>query len=801
MPERRRATWLRLALVLVTVACAWLTFARLRVSSDVAVLFPERGDAAALARFVRAFGGGDFAAFLVRGADPADVEAAAGELAKALEPRPSVAAVLDRAPAAPRVDPTLAWAYAGPAARATLARALTPAGMRERLEGTRALLLAPGDSEVEEWLARDPLRLSAIPWEGAAELAAGVRAMEGGAFVADEGRARLVVARARGNAFERAPAHAFMADARAAIALVRAAHPGVTVEVTGGHAIAEATETLLERDLAVSGTLSLGLAALAFVATFRRARALVAVLPPLVLGTLWTTGLAALWPSGLSAIAIAFAAVVVGVGVDTGVHVYDALLDGRRRGLSPAEAARHARRQTWQPTLTAAAIAALAFGSLVLSDLAAAAELGVLCGAGEVLTAVAILIVTPEIGAWLERGAPPPALRPVWLASLARLTSTRGRAAATLGAALLPVVLIPWVGLPRTSGALVAVRPDAIEPVRAQDAIYATFGGRPGQWVVLTTDADPERARARADDLAEALAPLVAQGDVAGFDALATWAPSRATEARRLAERDALDLPGRTGALADALREAGLDVAACAPALDALAHPSHDLADADPATPAATWLLSRHVARDSGGALVATYVRPSGDPERDARALAAIRAADPVAVVTGYGQLDRALRESLARDLPRVGLVAFLVVAVALRAVLRSAREVAVALGSLVVELAALAIFMRVLGVRWHVYDAIVVPVLVGITIDESMFLLHAARRAGAPSGIEEALRTQGPLVAATALTTAAGFVALMACRYRGLFDLGEVGTLGVVLGLVSALVVVPAGLRLARGP
>jgi predicted RND superfamily exporter protein len=62
---------------------------------------------------------------------------------------------------------------------------------------------------------------------------------------------------------------------------------------------------------------------------------------------------------------------------------------------------------------------------------------------------------------------------------------------------------------------------------------------------------------------------------------------------------------------------------------------------------------------------------------------------------------------------------------------------------------------------------------------------------------MSEALRTQGPLVAATALTTAAGFGALIACRFDGLRDLGAVGAIGVLAGLVAALVVVPAGLRL----
>jgi predicted RND superfamily exporter protein len=100
------------------------------------------------------------------------------------------------------------------------------------------------------------------------------------------------------------------------------------------------------------------------------------------------------------------------------------------------------------------------------------------------------------------------------------------------------------------------------------------------------------------------------------------------------------------------------------------------------------------------------------------------------------------------------------------------------------------------LSVRWHVYDALVLPVLFGVTIDESMFLLHAAQ----DQSMAEALRKQGPLVAATALTTAAGFVALVACRFDGLRDLGAVGAIGVLAGLAAALVVVPAAVRLLAG-
>ena len=116
-------------------------------------------------------------------------------------------------------------------------------------------------------------------------------------------------------------------------------------------------------------------------------------------------------------------------------------------------------------------------------------------------------------------------------------------------------------------------------------------------------------------------------------------------------------------------------------------------------------------------------------------------------------------------------------------------------MATLACEMGVVGVAMRALGVHWHVYDALVLPVLFGVTIDESMFLLYAAR----DGSVEQALRTQGPLVAATALTTAAGFAALLVCRFDGLRDLGEVGTLGVLAGLVAALVVVPAALRVLK--
>ncbi len=791
--KRSVARYAALVVTLLLTLGSLALASRLQLSRDLTELFPRTPEAEALVRVTRVFGGGDVALVLLRGEQAEDVEAAAEDAARELRTCTTVEDVMTAPPPPRDVVPTDAWRWAGPVARDRLARALTEEGMRARLRETRALLLAPGASEIEDWLAKDPLRLSAIPWEGSVEIAAGARAAPGASFVADGGRTRLVVLSPRGRAFEGADAARFVAEAEAALDRARKKHPAVRFDLTGGHVVAKQTEALVRSDLERSGVASIVLASIVFVLVFRRPRALVAVLPPLAAGTLWTTALASMLYPRLSAIATAFAAVVVGVGVDTGVHVYGRLLEARRDGLSPGEAARVARRDTWRPTLGAAVAAGGAFACLAMSDVTGMAQLGILCAAGEVLTALAILVVVPEIGALLERGAPPRALAWPWIG---KLTASRGRAFAGVVLAFGVVLGAAAMGTPRLDHGVVALDARTLPAMATYDAIYAAFGGTRGQLIVVSSDPDEERARARADAVAETAEMLAARGTIAGYDALSQVAPSQAAQKARLAARDALDLPAKADRLARVLAEEGFEPSAFAGAIEALRSPPRDgTGSAAALGPGATWAVRRHLGHDAKGTVVVTYVRPTGRPEDDAEARAMLRSADPEGILTSLHDLEAGLRDSLARDLPRVLTAASAIVVMAVMAALRSLRAVALAALVLLVEIALVLVAARVLGVRWHVYDALVLPILLGITLDEAMFLLEATER----RSIDEALAHQAPLGAATALTTAAGFAALVTCRFDGLRDMGKVGAIGSTVGLVAAFVVIPAGLRLVR--
>ncbi len=630
----------------------------------------------------------------------------------------------------------------------------------------------------------------------------GVRTQADGAFASDDGKVHLVLVQPAGQALRGADAQAFVADANAVLGPMRAAHPGLTLGLTGGHAIAAATEAMLTRDLAISGSLSMLLASVVFALLFRRLRALAAVMPPLVLGTLWTAGLATALPGGLSAIAVAFMSVVVGVGVDTGVHVYARAAGGAAGGpRSGGGRARSAGRGPPAPVLVAAVTAAAAFGALALSDINALRQLGLLCAAGEVLTAIAIVLVTPAVGAWLERGTPPIEATARWPDVLYRLTRTRGRAIALAGLAALPIAAVALGASPPLAEAIVAIRPAELGPLKVQQEIFEAFGGRRGQWVVLVADGDQEaRPRAARDRIAERLASMKA--DVEAVDALTALAPAAPTQAERFAARDALDLPARADEPARALRDDGLRARALLGGARRDARAARqEVALSDLERGPASILLSRYLGADGGEAprrAVREAPRGTGSVERIERAL---REEDPRAMLTGYSRLEASLRETLAHDMPRIALVAGALVLLALSASLRSARDIALAALVVASEISLVLLLIRVLGIPLHAYDALVIPVLLGITVDEGMFLLHRAREIEAAGGgdvvIRETLRREGPAIAATALTTAAGFSALAFCGFDGLRDLGRVGALGSAVGLVVALLVVPAGLRL----
>jgi predicted exporter len=298
------------------------------------------------------------------------------------------------------------------------------------------------------------------------------------------------------------------------------------------------------------------------------------------------------------------------------------------------------------------------------------------------------------------------------------------------------------------------------------------------------------------------LAPLVADDTLAGYDTVSALAPSLAGQQRRHDEIAAMDPPAAADRLARALAARGARVELFAPGLAPLRAPLAAPRITDPWNGPIAPLARRFLAQRNGRIVFLAYVRPRAGRDRAdtrARVERALAAADRSIALTGYPLLEADVRAALRSDVARVGGLAALLVAVLLFIALRSARRVALALGGVAIELLTLVALLGALRVPLDAYNLLAVPVLVGITIDEIVFVLHAYDEAtGTPrERARTAVESMVRATSATAGATAAGFLALLACRFEALRGLGIVAGAGTLLGLACALVVVPALARL----
>jgi uncharacterized protein len=778
-----RRTWHALLFGMLCVFCSWLVVRHLHLSTDVGNLLPHQGKADALRSYTRHFQGGDPGLVLLEGSSRTEVEDASRVLLKWAKSSSRIEQAYTTLALPKKMQPSSLFLLANDAEQHALREQLLPQAMHRRLKETRALLLAPGSGAISEQIQQDPLRLAQFFFS---QRETSSQARSDGQLATEDGLARLVVLVPKGNAMSSQDAQGFVGELNSELQKLHGSYPHVESHMTGGHAIAAATETMLRTDLQRSSVLSMFLVSLSFLLFFRRPRALFAVLPPVLAGTLFTAAGATVFTGGLSAIAVAFASVVVGVGMDSGVHVYQAVVDAlEQQDPLPRQTARL---RTARPVLGAACIAASAFGCLALSEIEALKQFGMLAAAGEVLTALAIVYVTPEIAWLLERSRThsPPSQSPAWSRRLTSLAARPLSGMITLGLLAILLVAVGMGVVPKKGNAWVAIRPDRLPPFQVYERIAQRFGSpRQAPWVLLAKGKEREQVRER---LAKVCDELATRKDlVTALDTLEQIAPGPTTIARRSQLRAKVLTPSWIASFRQALIDTGFQASAFEQAIADWQQPSQEV----PTNALGELLAAKYLQQGSGEWLAIAYVQvPQGKEQALEHWLAS---KDSELALTGFPSMEPALERALRHDLPKVGLAAMILFLVSLALALRDVRRATIAFLVIAAEIALVLVLTRLAGIPLHIYDALVLPVLLGITVDEVLFVLQSLRDTNLEQEtMARALTLEAKLVATTAFTTAAGFGALMICSFDPLRHLGAVGALGSLVGLLLALWFVP---------
>jgi len=656
----------------------------------------------------------------------------------------------------------------------------------------------------------------------------------------EHGRLLLVTVMPRKEFGSLDPIEAPLRELRAAIQRLRQGHPGLEVGVTGWPALAADEVQRTSQDMTLAALLALVGVSAMFMLYFRGAvRPLLAV-ASLLVGIAWAAGFATLALGELNFLSSIFAVILIGIGIDFGIHVLARYQGALLEGADASVAVRRSILEAGKSNLTASVTTALAFYSTLLTDFDGLAQLGLIAGSGVLLCCLSMHLVLPALLYRLDRGraegAPPPAL-----ISFPRLERWTRRPRWVLP----PVALLTLLALPFVpSGARFEENLLELQSQREESVIWeqrlvqqegdstwiavSMAGGveEAAAWqsafegldevakvesVVPFLSAEAEARRGRLQALAKRLGPLACPGGQREVEEARLVASLRLFEEalETLAER-ALTQPGARGveellALQERVEAVRGALAGRGPALGLRQERFFDLLHGRLATLGALlrpsgWTLEslpervrRRLIGQSGK--VAVCVFPAEDVWRPAameRFVAAVRTVDPG--VTGPAisihESRKTVKSAFATSLGITILLICLLLGIEFRA------------GALLamIPLGVGALWMlEVMGASrasFNMANFFTVPVLIGIGIDHGVHLVNRYREdpqgslLGHPTGVGVVL---------SSFTTLIGFGAMTTAEHNGLASIGVLMAIGSASLLVSAVVVLPALLELLR--
>ena len=795
--ERRYRAILGASLVLTLLS--GLSLAGLRFDFDVLSMLPTGAPAFDnFKTFVADFGELDELVILVEGQEVSSLPAFADTFVVQLRALDTVSSVYGR------IDPEAIQSgllgpylfnYVPAEAYDDLAARLTADGIDAQVAADRAILQAPLDLRSAQWVRRDPLGIMRVAGTAlAAAFSDRTLNVSTGYLSNADGTALLILVRPTHNAFDIAFTTHFMEQVRAAEVLARSATThgdALHVGYTGSYAFALEDAATLKWDVGRYTVLALFGVLAVFYAGYRNLRILPFVTYPLLVSTLLTFAASLLIYAQLNAVSMAFAAILYGLSIDSGIYYYTRLSQELQTH-DLRDAVAETLRQLGGANVVASTTTAAAFFVIGFSQLAGISQLGFLTAIGMLFNIAQFFLLYPALTFWMSRRT---------LGGTPLETPRLGRLAAGCAAHPRPLLsVVALFGLALCVPAarvdfdvdLTHLRPAATAASRVQDAISARFGADVSAGAVLVRAPRLEDALQASEAIAARLAAYRSEGLVQSVHGVSALLPSERTQRDRLARFQQLPRERIAQDLRAALVRHGFRTEPFDEFLTTFTQPHTAVLQwGDAALQPFAGLLGRHIRQRDGGFTVATYIEPAAGAD-----LAVIEdrlrrdVSGPDFIVAGRSLLQAELRRLLRREL-----VGFCVASFALNLLLvlcnfpRLGMALALILPEMLVIVCLLAL-LQLTGMGVDPVNLIVVPLILGIGVDNCVYLA-ARQQSGESWG--DAVRHGGRALTIAAVATMAGFGFLGLSHYPALARMGTLAAASLFLCLLGAITVLPA--------
>ena len=588
-------------------------------------------------------------------------------------------------------------------------------------------------------------------------------------------------------------ARQFVDEAKAVAAEVAQGYPGVTVDATGNFQSRIEEDTVMRRDLANAGLLSALLAMGIILLATRRVSALAVVGLPVMVSVLLTFGFAQVAIGHLNVVTGFLVAILIGLGIEYGVHLGMRYWEERKH-LEAREALSAAVRGTFSGAITAAFTNAAAFLVLLLAQFHAFQQFGLLAGMGVMLAVLATYGLAPSLLSIAERIRPfratPAASEPPVERAPVR-GGKRWPTAAVTGLALAVVLfagfsafMAPRLGFETDMRKLKGDSPSS----RLDDHITEQLGNPLNPAILLVDTLEQARsvrriisevqARHGADSVflrSASLADLIPedvehrQAELSRLRELVARMPESFQEEPRVKDFQAM-----LGASPYGIEQLPVEA------------------------------RRRFEALDGKGMFLLLFPSVSNYDTRDLHRWAAqldevvegARAQGIDLSVLDSNRIASRIFAMVRGDGPFILGAAALVVFLAIFASLRSLKRAVLVAGPLFLGMVCLAGGMYLFDVQLNFINAVVLPNLLAIAVDNSVHLYHRYEEEG-PGSLGHVVRHTGLAAVAATLSNAAGYGALLVASHQGLRSIGQIALLGVVCTFLGTTVFFPALLAL----
>jgi len=655
----------------------------------------------------------------------------------------------------------------------------SPAELAYELQRTLALLATPGTGDFSRILTLDPFNLRRFLVDKLHALQGGISFADGPYMLAPDKNALLVVGMPTFAAIERDRSLALFDVLHG----LKNRYPEFHIGLTGGYAMAVEEESLVRGDLisTIVGS-AFGIGLLFFLA-YRRLLVLLFIILPLGVGLQLALGLMALVWGRVHMMAVAFSAVVLGLGIDFAIHVYDRFASERALGTGLEESTRRAVTNTGRAVVAGCLTTLAAFSALIVTGSPVVRQIGWLVSLGLIFCLVAIIWALPARLVLADRAGRHRVQKKFRRLGMDRLGHWVGRRPGTALFVSGLVLLLCAAGVPRLTFEkdIMALHPAGLESMTVRERIQEAFGGGAKPLLVSWTATDPADLWRTGDAIDGQLRKFQALGDINGWASLTSLSSGGQSMVHDdgAAIRQVLGQFGMTDETFDGVREFLTGLVQTSPARFA---DCQALSEVFPRPYHRFFICEK--GKTEGIAWV--YGREENSTALQAK-MAAIR--DDILVISPESALAGLMAES-KHILLTTAVLTILLVAGIIYLFFRNVADVALALLPTILGLITAAGVMGFLSIPINLVNFIIIPILIGIGVDDGIHIVDRFREQG---NVEQTLASTGRSVFMTTLTTCLGFGSLALADYHVLASMGILTIVGVSACFFYSTVALPA--------